>query len=82
MVLDAVSASYLDLDIPASAESRFTGDCATFGERYAGAAGKPIDMKLHYVLPHYHYLGNYFDLSFDRRAARRAERLRARRLQR
>ncbi len=65
LVLTPFRLSYLDLDIPANSESRFTGNCPSFGERYAAAAGEALDMKLHYVLPHYHYLGNYFRLAFD-----------------
>src|SRR5690606_8745902 len=64
IVLTPFRLTYYDLDIPASAESRFTGICDDFGERYQDATGIPLDIKLHYVLPHYHYLGNYFDLTF------------------
>jgi hypothetical protein len=63
-VLAAIRASYIDIDIPAGEVSKFTGVCDDFGQRYADATGAPIDMKLHYVLPHYHYLGNHFNLSF------------------
>jgi len=52
---------YWDLHIPASSESRHTGECP-MAEPYEAAAGKPFDMKLYYVLPHYHALGNYFRL--------------------
>lgn len=54
--------SYTDLDIRAFSESWFSGDCNLAGT-YESAAGKPIDLKLYYVLPHYHYLGSYFDLT-------------------
>ncbi|PRP97134.1 c-type cytochrome domain-containing protein [Enhygromyxa salina] len=64
LVLTPFRLSYLDIDIPAQTESRFTGVCDNFGERYAEATGAPINMKLHYAVAHYHYLGNYFDLSF------------------
>lgn len=63
VVLSPFRLSYHDLDIPANAESRFTGTCENFGAGYAQATGNPLDIKLHYVLPHYHYLGNYFDLT-------------------
>ena len=43
----------------------FIGDCTEFSADYEGASGSPMNMKLHYVLPHYHYLGNYFDLTGD-----------------
>jgi hypothetical protein len=64
LVLSPFRLSYLDLDIPAKAESRFTGVLDDFGQRIFDATGAEIDMKLHYALAHYHYLGNYFDLSF------------------
>jgi len=54
--------SYTDLEIPPGRESHFTGDC-NFASAYEGSAGKPLDLKLYYVTPHYHYLGNYFDLT-------------------
>jgi hypothetical protein len=65
IVLTPFRLSYIDLDIPANSESRFTGACNDFGQRYQDAAGVPIDIKLHYVLPHFHYLGNYFNLEFS-----------------
>lgn len=61
VVLTPFRLSYLDLDIPAQAESRFTGICDDFGTKVPDLA----NVKLHYALAHYHYLGNYFDLSFD-----------------
>ncbi len=63
-VLTPFRLSYLDLDIPANSQSHFTGVCDTLGSKYEAATGKPIDIKLHYVLPHFHYLGNYFNLTF------------------
>ncbi len=48
--------NYADLDIPPQAESRFTGAC-DFSQALMGGT-----FKLHWVLPHYHYLGNYFRL--------------------
>jgi hypothetical protein len=53
--------TYYALDIPAHSEVRFTGECA-MSDLYSGAAGKPFDLKLYFVTPHYHYLGNYFEL--------------------
>jgi hypothetical protein len=64
IVLTPFRLSYLDLQIPPLAESHFTGRCDTLAEKYMGATGQPLDIKLHYVLPHYHYLGNYFNLTF------------------
>jgi hypothetical protein len=63
VVLTPFRLSYLDLDIPALSQSRFTGVCNNFGERIEDATGQPIDIKLHYVLPHFHYLGNYFNFT-------------------
>jgi hypothetical protein len=65
VILTPFRLSYLDLDIPAQSQSHFTGICDDLGERYAAAAGNPIDIKLHYVLPHFHYLGNYFNLTLQ-----------------
>ncbi|MEM6993956.1 MAG: hypothetical protein AAF721_25820 [Myxococcota bacterium] len=54
--------SYTGLDIPPFGESHFSGECDIKG-LYEAQSGGPLDMKLYYVLPHYHYLGSYFDLS-------------------
>jgi hypothetical protein len=54
--------SYQDLDIPPFSEARFSGDC-DFATLYEEQAGKPLDLKLYYVTPHFHYLGNFFDLT-------------------
>ncbi|MCH9686683.1 MAG: hypothetical protein K0V04_34945 [Deltaproteobacteria bacterium] len=54
--------TYYDLQIPGFTEARFTSHC-NVSSLYEDASGEPLDIKLYYVLPHYHYLGNYFDLS-------------------
>jgi hypothetical protein len=64
IVLTPFRLSYIDLDIPAQSISKFTGVCDDLGSRYMQSTGVPIDVKLHYVLPHYHYLGNHFNLAF------------------
>ena len=56
--------TYFDLQIPSFTEARFTANCNLAGA-YETAAARPIDLKLYYVLPHYHYLGNYFDLTIS-----------------
>jgi hypothetical protein len=56
--------SYTDLQIPPMRQSRFSGDC-DLASTYEGSAGKPLDLKLYYVTPHYHYLGNFFDLTIS-----------------
>ncbi len=53
--------NYGDLIIPAKTESRHTGDCM-LAEQYEAKAKVPFDLKLYHVLPHYHYLGNYFSV--------------------
>jgi hypothetical protein len=53
--------TYQDLDIPANSETRFSADCNIAG-RYEGNTDEPFDIKLYWVLPHYHELGNYFNL--------------------
>ncbi|MBC8072048.1 MAG: hypothetical protein IAG13_27245, partial [Deltaproteobacteria bacterium] len=61
VVLTPMRLSYLDLTIPAQKRSRHSSSCnmRTYYEGYTGAA---YDLKLHYALPHYHSLGDYFDL--------------------
>ncbi|MBK8715846.1 MAG: hypothetical protein IPN32_14010 [Deltaproteobacteria bacterium] len=54
--------TYYDLDIPAGRQARFGGDC-DFSALYQDRVGMALDLKLYYVTPHYHYLGDYFDLS-------------------
>lgn len=53
--------TYSDLHIPPMQRSRFTGTC-TFDDEYMSAVGKPLDLKLYYVLPHFHYLGDSFKI--------------------
>jgi hypothetical protein len=60
-VLAAMHLDYRDLAIPANKHSRFTGNCS-FKSTFEKSTGHPFDMKLYYVLPHYHYLGEYFGL--------------------
>ena len=51
--------SYYALDIPANSEARYTAECDL--EALAETVtGRPLDIKLYWVLPHYHYRGNYF----------------------
>jgi len=62
VVLAPFRLSYVDLHIPARSEAHFTTDC-DLASAYEELAGKPFDIKLYWVLPHYHYLGNYFRVS-------------------
>lgn len=53
---------YSDLAIPGKATSTFGGTC-DMATTYASLFdGKPLDVKLHYVLPHYHDLGDGFEV--------------------
>lgn len=61
VVVAPIHLDYRDLQILADRRTRFTGDCA-FASAYEGAAKRPLDVKLYYVLPHYHGLGEYFRL--------------------
>ncbi len=54
--------TYYDLSIPGFTEARFSSDC-DLRSSYETASSDPLDLKLYYVLPHYHNLGNYFDLT-------------------
>ncbi len=48
--------SYDGLNLPPHAESRFSGECE-LDSYYQSKTGKPIDLKLYYLLPHTHALG-------------------------
>lgn len=50
--LHAATLLYTDLDMPARQRSRFSTSC-DLAEAYGGA----LDMRVYYVLPHYHALG-------------------------
>ena len=53
--------TYDALEIPPKSETRFTSEC-DFADAYSDQTGEKFEMKIYYVLPHYHGLGNYFDL--------------------
>ena len=53
--------NYQALEIPPLAQSRFSGECL-LADAYASKSGVELDLKLYHVLPHYHYLGNYFSV--------------------
>ncbi len=60
-VVAPISAQYRELAIPPSTRSSFTTRC-DWSASYYGAVGAPPNFKIHYVLPHYHYLGERFEL--------------------
>jgi hypothetical protein len=64
VILAPFRLSYYALDIPPQSEARFTARC-DLGTLFEQAAGRPMDLKLYWVLPHYHYLGNYFRVAVD-----------------
>ncbi|MFO0744139.1 MAG: hypothetical protein U1F43_00505 [Myxococcota bacterium] len=53
---------YADLKLPPQAESSFGSTC-DIASSFNTVIGKPLSMKLHYVLPHYHALGAGFTLT-------------------
>jgi hypothetical protein len=61
-VVTPLSIQYKDLEIPPQAESRFTADC-DLSLPYGVVTFEPLSLRVHYILPHYHYLGNYFDVT-------------------
>jgi hypothetical protein len=61
-VVTPIAIQYRDLLIPANTEVRVTAECE-LATPHMQATGVPLQTRLHYVLPHYHYLGNYFDVS-------------------
>jgi len=58
-ILSPFRFSYYALDIPPESEQRYAIEC-DMASAFAGAADRPFDMKLHWVLPHTHELGNHF----------------------
>lgn len=60
-VVTPLSMKYEDLKIPPQARSRFTGNC-DLSIPYGLIKFQPLALRLHYILPHYHYLGEYFDV--------------------
>jgi hypothetical protein len=60
-VVTPMQLSFLDLSIGAMDETRHDADCE-MAATYLSFGGLPWDLKIHYVLPHFHELGNWFDL--------------------
>ena len=58
-ILSPFRFSYYALDIPPQSEQRYAIEC-DMSSAFEEVAGRPFDMKLHWVLPHTHELGNYF----------------------
>ncbi|MEO2167240.1 MAG: hypothetical protein ABGY42_03810 [bacterium] len=58
-ILSPFRFSYYALDVPPRSEQRYAIEC-DMASAFEEAAGRPFDMKLHWVLPHTHALGNHF----------------------
>ena len=54
--------TYRDLDLKPRAESHFTGECDFRSVAEEALPDGDFDLKLYWVLPHYHNLGTYFSL--------------------
>lgn len=61
VILAPFRMTYYTLEIPPNSEARFVTECP-LGEFFESVTKRPIDMKLYWVLPHYHELGNYFSV--------------------
>ncbi|MBK9756672.1 MAG: hypothetical protein IPO88_24855 [Nannocystis sp.] len=62
-VVTPLSMQYKAIDIPGLSEARFTGKCDLSLAYGLVNPLQPLALRLHYILPHYHYLGNYFDVT-------------------
>jgi len=59
VILSPFRLTYHSLDIPPHSDAHFSTDC-DLATAFETIAGKPLDLKLYWVLPHYHELGNFF----------------------
>lgn len=59
VILAPFRLTYYSLDVPPESEARFTTEC-DLASLFEPVAKRPLDLKLYWVLPHYHELGNYF----------------------
>ncbi len=51
--------TYQPIDVPPRSEARVTSEC-DMAASYERMARRPFDLKLYWLLPHYHSLGNHF----------------------
>ncbi len=56
--------TYFDLELMPDAQTNHRGEC-NFQDVYKEQAGVDLDLKVYWVLPHYHYLGNAFEVSVN-----------------
>jgi hypothetical protein len=59
VILAPFRLTYYTLDIPPLIQSRFTTEC-DLSALFENVVKRPLDLKLYWVLPHYHELGNHF----------------------
>lgn len=59
VILSGFRLNYGALDIPPQSEALFTGEC-DLAQIFEDIIQEPFELKLHWVLPHYHYLGTSF----------------------
>lgn len=52
-----------DIALPPHAASSFTSECE-IASTYQNLLSRPMDVKIHYVSPHYHQLGTYFEMAY------------------
>jgi hypothetical protein len=62
-VVGPLAMEYRDIELPANQVSRLSTECDFAAAHEFATGGAPLSLKLHYLLPHYHYLGNYFDVT-------------------
>lgn len=60
-ILSGFRLNYGALDIPPQSLSTFESEC-DLAQIYEDIIQQPFELKLHWVLPHYHYLGNSFSV--------------------
>lgn len=61
VILSGFRLNYGALDIPPRSDTMFTGEC-DLAQIFDDIIQEPFDLKLHWVLPHYHYLGTSFSV--------------------
>jgi hypothetical protein len=59
--LQGFAINYTELEIQPRSRSEFTMEC-DFDARHRQTHGRPLDFRMHYVLPHYHDLGDMLRL--------------------
>jgi len=63
-ILSPFRFNYSDLRLPPNTRTEHAGDC-DIDTVHQAVTGDPLELKLHYVLPHYHALGDSFRLEIS-----------------